>query len=77
MIADPLLSIIIPHYNGVHHLSPCFNALRAQTYPHLEIILVDNGSTDESVKLTQRNFPEVKILEMGQNLGLTGAINQG
>jgi len=72
-----LLSIIIPHYNGLHHLSPCFSALRAQTYPHIEIILVDNGSTDESVALTQQEFPEVKILALGRNLGLTGAINRG
>jgi len=73
---DPLLSIIIPHYNGAHHLVTCFNALRAQTYPHLEIILADNGSTDDSLALTRRDFPEVKILELGQNLGLTGAINR-
>jgi GT2 family glycosyltransferase len=76
-MSDPLLSIIIPHYNGAHHLTTCFNSLRAQTYPHLEIILADNGSTDESVALTQRDFPEVKILEFGRNLGLTGAINRG
>ncbi len=72
-----LLSVIIPHYNGSHHLPPCFNALQRQTYPHLEITLVDNGSTDESVTLTRRDFPEVKIIELGQNLGLTGAINRG
>jgi GT2 family glycosyltransferase len=76
-MGDPLLSIIVPHYNGVHHLTTCFNALRAQTYLRLEIILVDNGSTDESVAMTRRDFPEVKILELGQNLGLTGAINRG
>jgi GT2 family glycosyltransferase len=76
-MSDPLLSIIIPHYNGAHHLTTCFNSLRAQTYPHLEIILADNGSTDESVALTWRDFPEVKILEFGRNLGLTGAINRG
>lgn len=73
----PLLSVIIPHYNGVHHLPTCFNALRGQTYPHLEIILVDNGSTDESVALTRRDYPEVKVIELGRNLGLTGAINRG
>jgi GT2 family glycosyltransferase len=77
MNGTPLLSIIIPHYNGVHHLITCFNALRAQTYSHLEIILADNGSTDDSVALTRRDFPEVKILEFGRNLGLTGAINRG
>lgn len=74
---DPLLSIIIPHYNGAHHLTPCFTALRRQTYLHLEVILVDNGSVDDSLALTRRDFPEVKIIELGRNLGLTGAINRG
>jgi len=73
----PLLSVIIPHYNAAPHLSLCFQALRAQTYSHLEIILVDNGSTDESVELTRRDFPEVKVIELDRNLGLTGAINRG
>jgi GT2 family glycosyltransferase len=73
----PLLSVIIPHYNGVHHLAPCFNALRNQTYPHMEIILVDNGSTDESVAVTRRDFPEVIVIEVGRNLGLAAAINLG
>ncbi|MCB0209525.1 MAG: glycosyltransferase family 2 protein [Anaerolineae bacterium] len=72
-----MLSIIIPHYNGVHHLPPCFDALRRQTYPHLEIILADNGSTDESLELTRRDYPEVDILEIGENLGYAGAINRG
>jgi len=77
MEQNPLLSIIIPHYNAARHLPPCFKALRGQTYPCLEIILADNGSSDESVALTRRDFPEVKIIELGQNLGLTGAINRG
>jgi GT2 family glycosyltransferase len=75
--ASPLLSIIIPHYNGAYHLPCCFNALRSQTYPHLEIILADNGSTDESLTLTRRDFPDVKIIELGQNLGFAGAVNRG
>ncbi len=77
MSISPQLSIIIPHYNGVRHLSTCFNALRRQTYSHLEIILVDDGSTDESVATTRRDFPEVKIIELGQNLGFIKAINHG
>lgn len=76
-LPGPLLSVIIPHYNGAHHLPPCFKALRAQTYPRLEIILVDDGSTDESVALTRRDFPEVKIIQLGQNMGFIKAINRG
>jgi GT2 family glycosyltransferase len=74
---SPLLSIIVPHYNGAHHLVTCFKALRRQSYSCLEIILVDNGSTDDSVGLVRREFPEIKVIELGQNLGLTGAINRG
>lgn len=73
----PLLSIIIPHYNGAHYLPTCFNALRRQTYPHLEIFLVDNGSTDETVELTRREFPEVKIIALDRNMGYAGAVNRG
>ncbi len=76
-MTEPLLSVIIPHYNGVPHLAICFAALNRQTYPHLEIILVDNGSADDSVAFTRQNFPQVQIIELGQNLGLTGAINRG
>ena len=77
MLSDPLLSIIIPQYNGAHHLPVCLNALKRQTYADLEIILVDNGSSDDSVSLTRNEFPEVRVIELGSNLGLTGAINQG
>lgn len=77
MTKPALFSVIIPHYNGAHHLPTCFNALRAQTYPHLEIILVDDGSTDESLALTRRDFPEVKIIELGHNQGFIKAINRG
>ena len=73
----PFLSIIVPHYNGAHHLRVCFEALRAQTYPHLEIILVDNGSSDESLALTRRDFPEVKIIALPRNFGFAGAVNRG
>jgi GT2 family glycosyltransferase len=77
MSVRPLLSIIIPHYNAKAYLSPCLEALERQSYSHLEIILVDNGSSDGSVELTRHNYPQVKIVELGHNLGLTGAINRG
>lgn len=71
------LSIIIPNYNGAKYLPTCFEALKRQTYPNLEVILVDDGSSDESISLTQQNYPWVKIIQSKQNRGLAGAINQG
>jgi GT2 family glycosyltransferase len=51
--------------------------MRDQTYPHIEVVLVDNGSTDGSQALVQADYPEVHLLEMGHNLGLTGGNNAG
>ena len=49
----------------------------AQTYPHLEIIIPDNGSTDGSVDLVKKKFPGVHLIENGKNLGYGGGNNPG
>lgn len=73
----PLVSIIIPHLNGRHHLDDCFNSLRQQTWPDFEVLLVDNGSTDGTQDYVRQQFPEVKIIELERNYGFTGACNAG
>jgi GT2 family glycosyltransferase len=73
----PLLSVIIPNWNGARHLPTCLGSLRRQTYPHLEVILVDNASSDESVALVRHDYPEVVLVQLDENLGLTGGINRG
>jgi GT2 family glycosyltransferase len=73
----PLASVIIPNWNGANHLPICLDALQEQTYPYLEVILVDNGSTDGSQGLVADRYPEVRLLALEHNLGLTGGNNQG
>lgn len=75
--AQPLLSVIIPTWNGAHHLPTCLDALRRQTYPAIEVIVVDNASTDDSLALLGARYPEVKVLALDRNFGLTGGINRG
>ena len=58
-----VFSIVIPNWNGAHHLPPCLAALRTQTYPALEIIVVDNASTDGSQALLTKQYPEVKLID--------------
>ena len=72
-----LVSVIIPNWNGVRFLPECLNSLRAQSYPRLEVIVVDNGSTDDSTALIRDNYPEVRLLELRENRGLTGGVNAG
>jgi GT2 family glycosyltransferase len=76
-VTSPLASIIIPNWNGAQHLPVCLEALQAQTYPHLEVILVDNASTDGSQALVTEQYPEVRLLSLERNLGLTGGNNAG
>lgn len=73
----PLLSIIIPHWNGRHHLDDCLTSLRQQTYQNFEIIIVDNASEDGSQAYIRHQFPEVNLIELDQNYGFTGACNKG
>jgi GT2 family glycosyltransferase len=73
----PLLSVIIPNWNGVQHLPTCLDSLRRQTYPYMEVIVVDNASRDGSAALVRRDYAEVILVQLEDNLGLTGGINQG
>lgn len=71
------ISVVIPHRDGRRHLDTCLTALRRQTYPSVEVILVDNGSTDGSQAYVRASFPEVQLIELGENRGFTGACNAG
>jgi GT2 family glycosyltransferase len=73
----PTASVIIPNWNGKAHLETCLCALRKQRFQDFETILVDNGSDDGSQAYVRDEFPEVKLLDLGQNLGFTGACNAG
>jgi len=72
-------SIIIPNYNGLRFLAACLDALRGQTYSQklTEVILVDDGSTDDSVPFVRQHYPEVSIVQMARNSGLAAACNAG
>jgi GT2 family glycosyltransferase len=73
--ATPLVSAIIVNWNGAHHLKICLPSLRAQTCKALEIVVVDNGSTDDSEEVT-REF-QARWLPLGKNVGLAPALNRG
>lgn len=73
----PLASIIIPNWNGKHHLDVCLGSLQKQSLQDFEVILVDNGSADGSQAYVRDHFPEVMLIENGANLGFTGACIKG
>ena len=73
----PLVSVVIPNWNGRELLPLCLDSLRRQTYPHLEVIVADNGSTDGSLELLARDYPGIRVLALGENRGYAGGINAG
>jgi GT2 family glycosyltransferase len=77
-IAKPKVSIIIVSYNTKEHLKRCLNAVRASAEGiAYEIIVVDNGSSDGSVQSMRTEFPELSLIESGENLGFAKANNLG
>ena len=77
VVQSGLLSIIIPNWNGLRYLPTCLAALERQVYEPLEIIIVDNASDDGSREYVRAEHPTVKVLELTQNRGFTGACNAG
>jgi GT2 family glycosyltransferase len=75
----PTISIIVLNYNGKKYLNDCFFSLAKINYPteKLEVILVDNGSSDGSVDYVKLNYPWVKIVPLSRNYGFTGGNNRG
>ena len=73
----PEIAVVVVNWNGAHLLRTCLGSLRAQTFHDFETILVDNGSSDESLSLVAREFPEVRVLALSENLGLAGGANAG
>ncbi len=70
-------SVVIPNYNGAARIEDCLRALREQTLAPDRIIVVDNGSTDQSIALIKAHFPEVELIALPENTGFCGAVNRG
>lgn len=74
---SPLVHVLVLNYNGKNHLEYCLPSLLATEYQSYRIVLLDNGSTDGSVEYARENFPQVTIIQNGQNLGWAAGNNVG
>ncbi|MDI6688933.1 MAG: glycosyltransferase family 2 protein [Actinomycetota bacterium] len=72
-----LVSVIIVNWNGKRFVKDCLDSVLGQTYPALEVIVIDNSSTDGSQEIIKRNYPSVILIENEENKGFSMAINQG
>lgn len=74
---NPLVSIIIVTFNSQKYIKGCLEAVLKTDYPSFEVVVVDNASTDETIGVIEKNFPEVKIVKSRKNLGYAQANNLG
>jgi GT2 family glycosyltransferase len=70
-----LPAVYIPNFNGAAQLGRALRGLAAQTVP-VEVVIADNGSSDDSLELARRELPGVRIVEIGRNIGFGPALNR-
>ncbi len=75
--AEPRVAVIIPNFNGEEYLAVCLSSILAQTYSNYSVTVVDNASSDASVELVKREFPQVEVVENRENTGYSGGCNAG
>ena len=75
--SGPKVSIVIVNKDGSEHLSTLLPSILRQDYPEIELVMVDNGSRDDSVELTRRFVPDAKIIELKKNIGFSAGNNVG
>lgn len=77
-VSEPLdVTATVCNWNGRAYLGDCLRALRAQTRPPARIVVYDNASSDGSGELVRAQFPEVELVQMGENLGPCAPRNRG
>jgi GT2 family glycosyltransferase len=76
-IKEPLVTVIILNFNGRDMLRKCLQSVFKTDYPNCEVIVVDNGSTDESCAMVEREFPHVQLIRNQKNCGYSEGNNIG
>lgn len=71
------ISIIVPIYNGENHMRKCIDSILSQTYSNIELILVNDGSTDNTIKICneyKNNYDNIIFIDQ-KNMGVSSARN--
>lgn len=73
----PLVDVILLNWNGRGDTLECISSLQEMNYPNFRIVVVDNGSNDDSVSAIRGEWPDLNLIETGNNLGYAGGNNVG
>jgi GT2 family glycosyltransferase len=72
-----MISAVILNFNGKRYLEDCLTSVLSQTFRDFEVIIVDNGSSDDSTEYLATHYPWVKVVKNEKNLGFAGGTNSG
>lgn len=81
--SEPKVSIVIPNRDGATprgglvYLDLVMGTLAEQSFRDFEVIVVDNGSSDDSVAHVREGWPDAQVIELGENRGFSAAVNRG
>lgn len=71
------VTVVIPNYNGEKYLLPCLKALYENTAVDMKVLVVDNGSADDSPERAKEAYPQTGVIRLDQNYGFCRAVNEG
>lgn len=71
------ITVVIPNYNGKKYLNSCLRALYANTDMEIDVVVVDNRSTDGSIEDAKKSYPKVNYILLDKNYGFSRAVNEG
>jgi GT2 family glycosyltransferase len=74
--SSPKVSVVILNFNTSALLAKFIPKLQASSYNNLEIVVADNHSSDDSVAMLKKDFPEIRLIELDQNYGFAGGYNK-
>lgn len=77
LAGPPLVTVVIANWNGRSWLSHCLPTLAQQTFADFEVIVVDNGSNDDSIPWLATHWPTVRLIPLKRNVGFAAANNLG
>ena len=77
MAKQPLVAIVIVNWNGGQTVINCIKSLAMTSYPNYKVVLVDNGSTDDSLEKILKILPDMQVIRLPKNYGYTVGTNVG
>jgi GT2 family glycosyltransferase len=75
--STPLVTTVVLCFNGLEITRQCLKSLSAQKYSGQEIVVIDNGSTEDDCGVLEREFRQIRLIRLDRNLGFAGGCNRG